>query len=298
MLRGKRPLVGFCIAGPKGAAFFEDFHKACTIGWVCSWKRTSPRDLHWERVRRLCRRHGYPFFQRRRIETDFWKKVDLVFFAGWPFLSDGPSGKIVILHDSLLPKYRGFNPTIAALIKGEKRIGVTAFRPISQVDAGPIYAQKGVTIRYPIIIAEAYRKLRPCYVAAARRVLEFFSGKKRLKLRPQKEKQATFSLWRDEKDFFLDFHRPAEELERKVNALGSPYPGARTYHEGRVVVVQRATALKAPRWVECFPGKVFQLDAGRPIVVCGQGLLRLDQVTTLKGKKIFFSRLKVRFGKE
>ena len=34
---------------------------------------------------------------------------------------------LIVLHDSLLPKYRGYLPLVSQLINGEKEIGVTSF---------------------------------------------------------------------------------------------------------------------------------------------------------------------------
>ncbi len=50
------------------------------------------------------------------------------------------------LHASLLPKYRGAAPIQWALIKGEKRTGVTTFALEEKVDTGNIYLQKEVEI--------------------------------------------------------------------------------------------------------------------------------------------------------
>ena len=53
---------------------------------------------------------------------------------------------LLIFHDSLLPKLRGFNPTVTALIAGEIEIGVTAFSPIGGdapvADFGPILVRR------------------------------------------------------------------------------------------------------------------------------------------------------------
>ena len=45
---------------------------------------------------------------------------------GWRRLISGIEGRLIVLRDSLLPKYRGFAPTVAQLLAGESEIGVTA----------------------------------------------------------------------------------------------------------------------------------------------------------------------------
>jgi methionyl-tRNA formyltransferase len=44
-------------------------------------------------------------------------------------------------------------------------------------------------------------------------------------------------------------------------------------------------------------GKVWRLDEGRPIVICGSGLLRIDHCTTDNGSTYRFERLRVRLKK-
>ena len=46
---------------------------------------------------------------------------------GWRRLISGIEGRLIVLHVSLLPKYREFAPTVAQLLAGESEIGVTAF---------------------------------------------------------------------------------------------------------------------------------------------------------------------------
>ena len=43
---------------------------------------------------------------------------------------------MIIFHDSLLPKYRGFAPLVNSLINQEKEIGVTAIKASQNYDEG------------------------------------------------------------------------------------------------------------------------------------------------------------------
>ena len=52
-----------------------------------------------------------------------------------------PHGTVVV-HPSLLPKYRGATPIQSAIIAGEKKTGTTLFIMDEEVDHGPIIAQK------------------------------------------------------------------------------------------------------------------------------------------------------------
>ena len=82
--------------------------------------------------------------------TDPGKISELALAIGWKKLIDANYQQIIVIHDSLLPKYRGWNPLLTALINGDTKIGATAIIATSQVDAGPIIAQASKSIKYPI----------------------------------------------------------------------------------------------------------------------------------------------------
>ena len=71
--------------------------------------------------------------------------------------------RTIVLHDSLLPKYRGFSPLVNSLINGERELGVTAFIATTGYDEGPVLAQEKIMIDYPLTILEAMEKITPLY---------------------------------------------------------------------------------------------------------------------------------------
>ena len=62
-----------------------------------------------------------------------------------PVLDSAPRG-VFNVHASLLPELRGAAPIQWALIHGYKRTGVTTFRIVREMDAGPIYLQAAAEI--------------------------------------------------------------------------------------------------------------------------------------------------------
>ena len=80
--------------------------------------------------------------------------VDYQLAIGWRWLISGTEN-LIVLHDSLLPKYRGFAPLVNSLINGEQEIGVTAIWAGPEFDAGEIIFQEKAGICYPIKIQEA-----------------------------------------------------------------------------------------------------------------------------------------------
>ncbi|HCQ03295.1 MAG TPA: methionyl-tRNA formyltransferase, partial [Candidatus Latescibacteria bacterium] len=87
---------------------------------------------------------------------------DLILVIGWyQFISKRirsiPQLGCILLHDSLLPKYRGSATTNWPIIYGETETGVTLFYIDNGIDTGDIVGQKTVPI-YPRDTAQSLLK--------------------------------------------------------------------------------------------------------------------------------------------
>ena len=66
--------------------------------------------------------------------------------VGWQFkLRDGLD-RCIVLHDSLLPRDRGFSPTVTALLVGSGALGVSAIQPDEETDTGAIYGSRSIAV--------------------------------------------------------------------------------------------------------------------------------------------------------
>ncbi len=77
--------------------------------------------------------------------------VDLVVMAGWmrivtPVLIGAFPGRLLNIHPSLLPSFRGRDGIGAALAAGVTLAGCTAHLVVPEVDAGPILVQAAVPV--------------------------------------------------------------------------------------------------------------------------------------------------------
>jgi methionyl-tRNA formyltransferase len=248
--------------------------------FVCLREITNSLSIHFTDTR-------YPHFQLR----------DLAFLVGWQFLLPHSDADVVVFHDSLLPRYRGFAPTATALIKGDTEIGVTAISPCEAVDEGPIFGQKLTTITYPMKIKDALSLQAKLMGELAIELIGQWR-KGILSYAPQHSDRATFSIWRDEHDYEIDWSMSATEIQRFVDAVGYPYRGARTTVGGMATIRVHDVSVVSDLAFEIRNvGKVWRLDDGRPTVICGSGLLRIDHCTTESGLTYRFDRLRVRLEK-
>jgi methionyl-tRNA formyltransferase len=85
-------------------------------------------------------------------------------------------------------------------------------------------------------------------------------------------------LWRDDEDYLVDWSWPAERIRRFVDAVGAPYKGAASIVDGKMLRLLKAEALPDVAVANRTVGKVIFVRNGRPVVTCGSGLLRVDEL--------------------
>ncbi len=266
--------VVVCGVGLKGATFIEGIlQKGIGIGSIVTYRQPDDQARSFERLCSLAQRLSINLLETHHPVLH---PENLTFLVGWQHLLPQVTPSTVVFHDSLLPRYRGFAPTVTALIKGDREIGVTALTPTDVIDQGPIIAQRAVPISYPIKIQTALELQAGLMTDIAVDIIEQWKCGE-LSSKPQQEEMATLSIWRDDADYEIDWSNSADAIERFVNAVGHPYAGARTTVGGTETIrVLDVTALPDMPFEIRDEGKIWRLDSGRPTVVCGSGMLRID----------------------
>lgn len=233
-------------------------------------------------IKALCAESGIPFHPRTTPRRPAPTAYALAVSWRW-LIADVAT--LVVLHDSLLPRYRGFAPLVNSLINGEPAIGVTALRGGVKFDEGPILGQVSRPVQYPMRIADAIQLAVECYLELVTQLWEDLRTGNLPPGRHQLEAHATYSLWRDEQDYRIDWQADSAAISRFVDALGWPYQGASTLLNGQLFRVLSATPEADVRIENRTPGKVIFVRDGYPVVVCGTGLLRLTALRTTDGSE-------------
>ena len=249
---------------------------------------------YYDEIRGLSLANGIAFCDKSDMDAhvagDCYKIA-----VGWRWLIHDTS-RLIIMHDSLLPRYRGFSPLVAQLINGETTIGVTALMASECYDEGDVIAQEKINVTYPIKIARAIDLISGCYVKLAVDIVARLVDGGRLPTCPQCHQDATYCLWRDEKDYAIDWRRSAQEIWRFVDAVGYPYSGATARING-VRCIVNDVELVPDVYVENRSdhiGKVIFMKDESPVVVCGAGFLRIVSAKYADGTDLKFSSVKFR----
>ena len=162
---------GFFLMTQKGFDVLNSLIKSKQIqfiDFICIGKDSNLEDDYSDKIKKLCEIHSIAYFFKeslleKKINSDFYIAIS------WRWLLDLPN--LIIIHDSVLPKYRGFAPLVNMLINGENEIGATALFASEEYDKGEIIAQEKITIQYPITIAEAINVVGNLYVNLVNQII-------------------------------------------------------------------------------------------------------------------------------
>ena len=141
------------------------------------------------------------------------------------------------LHPSLLPKYRGSAPMNFSLFNGDKKTGISIFKIVAKMDAGPIIYQREVEIGAAENYSSLYKRLSILGAEDMINVLQMYENNQ-VDLIPQDHTQATFSNKIFKPDMCLDWDNCAENIQNRVRGLGE-YPGiTASFREKRIKIIE------------------------------------------------------------
>ncbi|MFH1620680.1 MAG: methionyl-tRNA formyltransferase [Patescibacteria group bacterium] len=177
-----------------------------------------------------------------------------------------PSHGVVNVHPSLLPRWRGPSPIQAAITAGDETTGVTIMKIDTEMDHGPILAQKQVKIDARDDSRTMSERLSKLGADMLKDVLAgYLEGK--IQPREQDHAKATYCKILSRDDGRLDFTRPAIELDRQVRAC-NPWPGAWTIINGKRLKILVAAVGHENKGTN--PGELFHYY-DRPFFSCVDG---------------------------
>ena len=201
-------------------------------------------------------------------------------------LLDLPPHGCVNCHFSLLPKYRGAAPVIAALEAGDRKTGVTVMHMGVGLDDGPIMLQSYEPIYPDTTGGQLMDDLAIAGGVTLAKALRLMSEEKLPQEVPQDERYATHVHKLKKTDGLINWDAPALEIERKIRAY-CPWPGCYTFLParlrkhgtmGRLVITRARFAKTEEAWRDAAPGTVVRLDKLGPVVKCHDTALILTEV--------------------
>ena len=245
-------------------------------------------------VKEAAIRAGIPVFQPQKLrEPGAFERIaaeqpDLIVVAAFgqilpAQILDLPAYGCVNVHASLLPAYRGAAPIQRAVINGEKETGVTTMQMDVGLDTGDILEQARIPLAEDETSDSLYEKLSILGAQLLTHTIPLLAAGEITPVR-QDDAKATYAAMLSADMGEIDWTRSAGEIERLVRGLNS-WPCARTQLKGRRIKIWASElAGEAEEGQQALPGTVVRLDRKGPVVLTGDGLLRLTELQP-EGKK-------------
>lgn len=239
------------------------------IDEVVIGKDVNVENDYYDEVVNLCKINNIRYYNRKEEPKCESKYIILI---GWRWLMPTDT-QLVVFHDSLLPRYRGFNPLVSALINGDEHIGVTCLFGEEGYDKGAILGQEQIVVKYPLKIDQAIKLVSELYLKLMIIFLSKIQDGKVINSYNQDESKATYSLWRDEDDYLIDWSWDSMKIKRFIDSVSYPYSGAKTRVNGCILKILDSEIVEDVFIENRMPGKVIFKDKRGLTIVCGKGLL-------------------------
>jgi methionyl-tRNA formyltransferase len=271
--------ITFYLMSQKGYAVLDylcNTKKKSIISMVIIGEDKNIEDDYANQIKNLCIDNNIDYFFK---DDKFEVNSTYSFAISWKWLIGQDSSKLIVLHDSILPKYRGFAPLVNMLINQETTIGVTALLATNQYDKGDIIIQETTKISYPIKIKEAINLISTNYTSVVNNLIQLVKDNKIICGVKQNEKEASYSLWLSEDDYVINWEHSSIKILNFINAVSSPYKGALTFINGKQKIrILDAEIVDDVKIENRNNGKIIFIKDNYPIIVCGVGLLKLTNV--------------------
>lgn len=286
-------------ATDRGLRFLRTLRQRCPDDelTVVSFREDPWEPPFLDTMRSHAKTAGATFIEGKSAESSecahIWTRaVDLIFMVSWRYLIpmdllDRARLGAIVIHDSLLPAYRGFSPTVWAMINGEPECGATMFHAAAEVDAGDIIDQERVPIAPDDVIATVVERITSAYLTMLARNIEPLKAGRAKRVR-QDPALATFTCKRTPSDNLIHWHHSLTRVNNLIRAVGHPYPGAFTFYKGAKLTVWKARVdPSARRFVGAIPGRVVEIRPEHGIVVLtADGALLVETVQLEGGSEV------------
>lgn len=224
----------------------------------------------------------------RSLDVDLGVMAYVLQFAPQSLVNIPKHGTIQY-HPSLLPKYRGPSSINWPIINGEKKTGLTIFRPTDGLDEGPVILQKNVKIGPDDTLGSVYfDHLFPLGVAAMLEAADLVVAGRHQEA-AQDESQASYEGWCKDAEAEINWNRHIDATYNLVRGC-NPSPGAWTTWQGKKLSLFDARKIPARKLSDVAgkPGEIVAIGE-QSLTIAAQGgalevlKLRLDGGEKLSG---------------
>ncbi len=173
-------------------------------------------------------------------ETERVRQGDILFILG--FFKIVPPGVLkrnktnLVVHESALPKGRGWSPVTWLILEGAKEIPLTLFEAAEKVDAGSVYLRDKVKLKGDELLPEIRAKVAAAMMSLCEKFVRAYPAI--LKKGSAQHGQASYYPRRKAEDSRLDPRKPiAAQFNLLRTADNESYPAFFT-HQGSTYILK------------------------------------------------------------
>jgi len=198
--------------------------------------------------------------------------------------------RIVNIHNSLLPRYRGLHSTAWAIMNGEKYLGLTIHLMNENIDDGPILHQKKF-FNDQISSATYYIELMNAYILENLGTVIYQYSKGNLILTEQDKKNACWVGKRGMEHNIINFNKSFEFCKRLFRVLQHPYPCPQIKYKGQFYTVGKTKFHESK--IDTDLSRILNIDDEGIWIKSLDGYIILDEIKDLSGNLIKNNTFKI-----
>lgn len=202
--------------------------------------------------------------------------------------------RCINVHFSLLPRWRGANPTQRAILAGDAETGVCLMQMEAGLDTGPVFAVKNATVSETDTLESLLGRLS---VLGGAMLVEHLPAiiEGDLKPTPQAQEGVSHAAKLAPAEMVINWSNSASEISRQIRALWSAPGASSNYRKQRVKFVpdEKLSTLDGVDSCELVPvptppqpGQIISCDKRGIIIRCGQGFLNINSLQFPGGRPL------------
>lgn len=245
-------------------------------------------------VKEYALEQGLTVYQPQKVKTPEFVELlhelqpELIVVAAFgQFLSkeilELPKYGCINVHASLLPKYRGAAPIQYAIIKGEKKSGVTIMQMDIGMDTGAMLDKVVVPIAENTTMGELHDALRDQGATLLLEVIDKIAAGTAV-AEPQDDAQATYATLLDRSMEHIDWSKTAQEVHNLIRGFNpapstfTKLPNGKSLKIWGSKMTDKSSAAAA--------GTVIETGKHSFFVACGEGVLEITEVQPESKKRM------------
>ena len=222
----------------------------------------------------------------KELGADIGVMAFVLQFAPQQFVNIPKHGTIQY-HPSLLPRYRGPSSINWPLARGEKKTGLTIFRPTDGLDEGPVILQKETDVSENDTLGSVYfDRLFPMGVKAMLEAADLVVAGKHKEV-VQDESQASYEGWFRANEAKIHWNNHVDFIHNIIRGA-DPAPGAWTTIGGKKLQLfgSKKHLVRTFGAVKGKIGEVTEIGADFMRITAQGGQVEIAKVKPEEGKKV------------